>query len=110
MNSETLQEINQQELVKQKLNDIEEHTLQKANVLQDFDQHKGWLILVNELQEFKNKLQTELANQSICDNLTKIRTRQTLISAIDLFIQTPKKFVMMKSNILNRRHKWQTKV
>lgn len=98
-----IQEYERSNPKKEAMINAEDNIIQQGILMDDFMHHPGWKKLSDELSAYKQQLVNELVSPSVCDNLSKIKTRQHLIQAIDLFVQTPKKFVLNKSNILNRR-------
>jgi 5-deoxy-D-glucuronate isomerase len=102
MNSEVLKEISQS-AEQNKINDVESNILQKASICDEFMSHAGWRLVVSELESVKKKANQELLNVAVCDNLTKVQARRYLINAIDLFIESPKKFINQRIMIQSRR-------
>jgi 5-deoxy-D-glucuronate isomerase len=102
MNSEILKEISQSES-QQRVTIAEDTILQKAQISDEFMSHAGWRLVVSELESVKKKANQELLNVAVCDNLTKVQARRYLINAIDLFIESPKKFINQRIMIQSRR-------
>jgi hypothetical protein len=102
VNSEVLRDI-AQSTEQSKINDVESSILQKASICDEFMSHAGWKLVVADLEAVKKRATQELLNVAVCDNLTKVQARRYLINAIDLFIESPKKFINQRIMIQSRR-------
>jgi hypothetical protein len=66
----------------------------------------GWKLLVQDLGGIKDNLTKALLE---AQTLKEVYLLQGRIKNIDLFINTPKKYISQSKTYLNRRTKWQKK-
>lgn len=87
----------------------EDLALEKGDHVENMLASKGWQIIKTQLEELRVKLQQELSDASKCDTLQKVQSRQYLLTAIELFIISPKQFIEKRNMIITRRKRWQNK-
>ena len=109
--SEIMQEVNKEStsLKSAEFRRKEDLALGKADLIDSLVRHEGWQLIKTQLEEVKLRLLEELADVNRCDTLRKVQSRQYMVNAIELFLNSPKMFIEKRNTILSRRTKWQNK-
>lgn len=87
----------------------EDIAIEKGDIIVSMMAHAGWKLIKSQLEEVKLRLQEELSDVSKCDTLRKVQNRQYLVTAIELFLNSPKLFIEKRNSIISRRQRWQNK-
>ena len=104
MNSEQLRIMQELEIQKPDKTDMKASKV--VHDILELQEMPGWKVLVQDLGGIKDGLMKALLDAK---TLGEARMLQVRIKDIDLFMNTPTKYIKQSKTYLNRRDKWQKK-